>query len=127
MLHIHNGDSTAGTAKKSDIPGEHLAWREAMVCGPTPPGLSAEEFSRCQTLADLALVEQGVTFSVYSDKRGAEKVMPVCLVPRVIAAEERFRVKGLINVNLLGQNTGIEIDEDQHFLIRIHDKLDAIK
>src|SRR6266404_7405497 len=44
MLHIHNGDSTAGTAKKSTIPGEHLAWREAMVCGPTPTGLSAEEF-----------------------------------------------------------------------------------
>lgn len=46
---------------------------------------------------------------------------------RVIAAEERFRVKGLINVNLLGQNTGVEIDEDQHFLIRIHDKLDGLK
>ena len=44
MLHIHNGDSTAGTAKKSEIPGEHLAWREAMVCGPTPTGLSAEGF-----------------------------------------------------------------------------------
>jgi hypothetical protein len=42
---------------------------------------------------------------------------------RVIAAEERFRVKGAINVNLLGQNTGVEIDEDQHFLIRIHDKI----
>jgi uncharacterized circularly permuted ATP-grasp superfamily protein len=51
-------------------------------------GLSAEEFSRCQTLADLALVEQGVTFSVYSDQRGTEKVMPMCLVPRVIAADE---------------------------------------
>jgi len=36
-------------------------------------GLSAEEFSRCQTLADLALVEQGVTFSVYSDQRGTER------------------------------------------------------
>jgi uncharacterized circularly permuted ATP-grasp superfamily protein len=60
-------------------------------------GLSAEEFSRCQTLADLALVEQGVTFSVYSDKRGAEKVMPVCLVPRVIAASEWSNVeKGLV-------------------------------
>jgi uncharacterized circularly permuted ATP-grasp superfamily protein len=60
-------------------------------------GLSADEFSRCQTLADLALVEQGVTFSVYSDKRGAEKVMPVCLVPRVIAAAEWAQVeKGLV-------------------------------
>lgn len=46
---------------------------------------------------------------------------------RVIAAEERFRVKGIINVNLLGQNTGVEIDEDQHFLIRIHEKLETIK
>lgn len=47
---------------------------------------------------------------------------------RVVAAEERFRVKGLININLLGQNTPVGIDEDQHFLIRIHDKLeDAAK
>lgn len=42
---------------------------------------------------------------------------------KVVAAEERFRVKGVINANLLGQNTLIEIEEDQHFLIRIHDKL----
>ena len=60
-------------------------------------GLSADEFSRCQSLADLALVEQGVTFSVYSDKRGAEKVMPMCLVPRVIAASEWSRIeRGLV-------------------------------
>ncbi len=60
-------------------------------------GLSAEEFSRCQTLADLALIEQGVTFSVYSDQRGSEKVMPMCLVPRVIAASEWSRIeRGLV-------------------------------
>ena len=44
MLHIHNGDSSAGTARKSSIPGEHLPWREALVCGPAPSGLSSEEF-----------------------------------------------------------------------------------
>ena len=44
MLHIHNGDSTAGTAKKANLPGEHIAWREAMVCGPTPPNLTETEF-----------------------------------------------------------------------------------
>jgi hypothetical protein len=49
MLHIHNGDSAAGTAKKSDIPGRHLAWREALVCGPAPGNLSIDEF--CQTRA----------------------------------------------------------------------------
>jgi len=42
---------------------------------------------------------------------------------KVVAAEERFRVTGVLNASLLGQNTPIEIDEDQHFLIRIHEKL----
>jgi hypothetical protein len=42
---------------------------------------------------------------------------------KVVAAEERFRVRGFINANLLGQNTQVEIEEDQHFAIRIHDKL----
>jgi hypothetical protein len=46
MLHIHNGDSSAGTARKAAIPGEHLAWREALVCGPVPQGLSPSEFRR---------------------------------------------------------------------------------
>lgn len=44
MLHIHNGDSAAGIAKRSDLPGEHLAWREALVCGPTPSGLPDAEW-----------------------------------------------------------------------------------
>ena len=36
MLHIHNGDSTADKAKLSILPGEHFAFREALVEGPTP-------------------------------------------------------------------------------------------
>ena len=44
MLHIHNGDATAGTASNAQIPGEHLAWREALVCGPAPGGLPQEQF-----------------------------------------------------------------------------------
>jgi hypothetical protein len=54
MLHIHNGDSAAETAKKADIPGKHLAWREALVCGPAPGGLSEDEFRsvRARHLAD---------------------------------------------------------------------------
>ena len=42
---------------------------------------------------------------------------------KVVAAEERFRVRGFINANLLGQNTQVEIEEDQHFAIRIHDEM----
>jgi uncharacterized circularly permuted ATP-grasp superfamily protein len=59
--------------------------------------LDAPEFTRCQSLAELSLYNQGVTFSVYSDQRGTEKIFPICLVPRVIGAFEWARVeKGLV-------------------------------
>jgi hypothetical protein len=39
MLHIHNGDSSAETAKQTSLPGEHFAFREALIDGPTPAGV----------------------------------------------------------------------------------------
>jgi hypothetical protein len=53
MLHIYNGDSTAGTARAAQIPGEHVSWREALVCGPAPADLPEQEFIevRAQHLA----------------------------------------------------------------------------
>jgi uncharacterized circularly permuted ATP-grasp superfamily protein len=45
-------------------------------------------FARQQRFAELALLNQGVTFSVYSDQRGAEKIFPFCLVPRPISARD---------------------------------------
>lgn len=44
MLHIHNGDSTANTMKESGFPGEHFPFREALAIGPTPQGLSQDEW-----------------------------------------------------------------------------------
>jgi hypothetical protein len=40
---------------------------------------------------------------------------------KVTAASERFRVGGRLNINLLGQNTPVDIEEDQLFLLRIMD------
>ncbi|HEY0710757.1 MAG TPA: circularly permuted type 2 ATP-grasp protein [Polyangia bacterium] len=62
----------------------------------TLEALSPTQFSQYQSLAELSLYSQGVTFSVYSDRRGTEKIFPICLVPRVIGAAEWDRVeKGL--------------------------------
>lgn len=44
MLHIHNGDSTADTAKQTSLPGEHFAFRESLVTGPSPFGLSGSKW-----------------------------------------------------------------------------------
>ena len=38
MIHIHNGDVVAALARRSNIPGEHLAYRESLITGPVVPG-----------------------------------------------------------------------------------------
>ena len=54
MIHIHNGDSSADTARLSTLPGEHFAFREALIEGPTPAGLDQTEWLRVRAshLAD---------------------------------------------------------------------------
>ncbi len=51
-------------------------------------GLSPEEVARCQSLAEMALIAQGVTFSVYADQRGTEKIFPFCLIPRMVSSSD---------------------------------------
>jgi uncharacterized circularly permuted ATP-grasp superfamily protein len=50
--------------------------------------LGPDDFARSQALAELAMMNQGVTFSVYADSRGTEKVFPFDLVPRIVAARD---------------------------------------
>ena len=67
MLHIHNGDSSANTAKQSSLPGEHYAWRESLITGPTPAGVTGNEWRRVRAQhlseaygADLQECERGL-------------------------------------------------------------------
>lgn len=57
MLHIHNGDSTANTLREAGFPGTHFAFREALATGPTPEGLSQDDWLavRANHLAGLAV------------------------------------------------------------------------
>ncbi|MFN0247684.1 MAG: circularly permuted type 2 ATP-grasp protein [Kofleriaceae bacterium] len=50
--------------------------------------MTPDEIARAQTLAETALLQQGVTFSVYGDARGTEKIFPFCTLPRLIAASD---------------------------------------
>jgi uncharacterized circularly permuted ATP-grasp superfamily protein len=54
---------------------------------------ASDEFARAQALAELALLNQGVTFSVYSDARGTEKIFPFCLVPRLVSGGDWGRLE----------------------------------
>jgi len=46
MLHIHNGDCSAGVGRKSSLPGDHFAFRESLATGPTPEGVEGTEWRR---------------------------------------------------------------------------------
>lgn len=50
MIHIHNGDVVAELARRSDTPGQHVAFRESLVTGPVIPGADWIE-TRARTLA----------------------------------------------------------------------------
>lgn len=50
-----------------------------------------------QREAELSLLNQGITFTVYADERGTEKIFPLDLIPRIVTAQRWARVEaGLV-------------------------------
>jgi uncharacterized circularly permuted ATP-grasp superfamily protein len=54
---------------------------------------SPDEVRRCQALVDRALLSRGVTFSVYSDNRGTEKIFPFDVLPRMVSARDWSHIR----------------------------------
>ena len=50
--------------------------------------LTMPELQRRQRAAQSALFKMGVTFNVYSDDQGTEKIFPFDIVPRIVSASE---------------------------------------
>lgn len=50
--------------------------------------MSAEDVRRKHAVAERAFLTQGVTFTVYNDERGTERIFPFDLIPRIIPAAE---------------------------------------
>ena len=46
------------------------------------------ELTRRQIMAEHALLRMGITFNVYADEQGSEKIFPFDLIPRIIDANE---------------------------------------
>ncbi len=59
--------------------------------------LEHEEFEQRRTAVDAAFLRQGITFTVYSDEQGTERIFPFDLMPRIIPAAEWNKIEaGLI-------------------------------
>jgi len=50
--------------------------------------LDQEEFDQRRTAVDAAFLRQGITFTVYSDEQGTERIFPFDLMPRIIPNSE---------------------------------------
>lgn len=59
--------------------------------------LPESDFDQRRAAVDLAFLRRGVTFTVYNDSQGTERIFPFDLIPRVIPAAEWKRIElGLI-------------------------------
>jgi uncharacterized circularly permuted ATP-grasp superfamily protein len=59
--------------------------------------LDQEEFDQRRMAVDAAFLRQGITFTVYSDEQGTERIFPFDLMPRIIPAAEWAMIEaGLI-------------------------------
>jgi uncharacterized circularly permuted ATP-grasp superfamily protein len=54
--------------------------------------LPSEELSRRQQACEQSFLQQGITFTVYSDAQATERIIPTDLLPRIVTAEEWARV-----------------------------------
>ncbi len=60
-------------------------------------GLEPREIARRERLQNLSLLNQGITFAVYGDRKGTERVFPFDFVPRIVPAAEWAKLEaGLV-------------------------------
>ena len=60
-------------------------------------GMGHAAFTKRVRMADLTFRNQGITFTVYKDSAGVEKIFPFDLIPRIIPADEWAHIdKGLV-------------------------------
>jgi uncharacterized circularly permuted ATP-grasp superfamily protein len=52
-----------------------------------------EEMKRRKQAADLSFLHQGITFTVYGESEGTERIFPHDLLPRIITAAEWARIE----------------------------------
>ena len=65
-----------------------IARPEAQLLLETIQSLEEGQLQRCQHAAERLLLQLGITFNVYGDSAGTERIFPFDLIPRIVRAEE---------------------------------------
>ncbi|MDO7135485.1 circularly permuted type 2 ATP-grasp protein [Algibacter lectus] len=79
---------------------------------------STEKLSKKEDLAKQLFMSQGVTFTVYNDNEGIEKIFPFDIVPRVITAAEWQKIEAGIKQRLKALNLFIKDIYNDQFIIK---------
>src|SRR5271156_3210271 len=61
---------------------------EARLLLDTIESLDEGQLQQCQQAAERLLLQMGITFNVYGDSAGTEKIFPFDLVPRIVSSAE---------------------------------------
>jgi uncharacterized circularly permuted ATP-grasp superfamily protein len=70
--------------------------------------LAPAEFEDRRQLADRAFLLQGITFTVYSDGRGTERLFPFDLIPRVLPRSQWDKLEAGLSQRVLALNLFLE-------------------
>lgn len=83
--------------------------------------LPAGELARCQKAAEAALLQMGVTFTVYGEEAGTERIWPFDLVPRIVTAADWNKIERGLRQRIYSLN--LFIDDVYHEKRIINDKI----
>ncbi len=70
--------------------------------------LPKEELKRRQHAAEKALLQMGITFSVYGDEQGTERIFPFDIVPRIIPRNEWAEIEAGLKQRIQALNLFID-------------------
>ncbi len=70
--------------------------------------ISADDLTRRQRAADRSMVQLGITFNVYGDRQGAERIIPFDIVPRIVPQAEWEWIERGLRQRIVALNMLIE-------------------
>src|SRR5580698_9350132 len=66
--------------------------------------MAPNQFEERRKLADLSFLIQGITFTVYSDGRGTERLFPFDLIPRILSRSEWEKIERGLSQRVVALN-----------------------
>src|ERR1700690_3799380 len=90
---------------------------EARLLLDTIESLEEGQLVQCQRAAERLLLQMGITFNVYGDSAGTERIFPFDLIPRIVHADEWAQIERGLRQRIHALNEFIDdIYHDQKIL-----------